>query len=99
MQDLPPGRAQSFTERFFSQARGVLLEEAQKLDFEPTDILEIAQDRAMREDFRKRFQQEANNPELGKLILDYLDGVDIQRVQMNALMMDSMDMKALGVCS
>lgn len=28
-----------------------------------------------------------------------LDGVDIQRVQMNALMMDSMDMKALGVCS
>ncbi len=75
------------------------MEEAQKLDFEPTDILEIAQDRAMREDFRKRFQQEANNPELGKLILDYLDGVDIQRVQMNALMMDSMDMKALGVCS
>jgi len=28
-----------------------------------------------------------------------LDRVDIQRVQMNALMMDSMDMNALGVCS
>jgi hypothetical protein len=28
-----------------------------------------------------------------------LDGVDIQRVQMNALMMDSKDMNALGVCS
>jgi hypothetical protein len=28
-----------------------------------------------------------------------LDGVDIQRVQMNALITDSMEMKALGVCS
>ena len=28
-----------------------------------------------------------------------LDGVDIQRVRMNALMIESMDMNALGVCS
>jgi hypothetical protein len=67
--------AQSLPERFFARARDVLLQEAETLDFQAADILEIAQDRAMREDFRKRFQQETNNLELGKLILDYLDGV------------------------
>jgi uncharacterized protein (DUF1697 family) len=33
------------------------------------------------------------------LLESKLDGVDIQRVQMNALMIESMDMNALGVCS
>ncbi len=52
-----PGHAKNLPERFFSQARRVLLQEANTLDFEPADILSIAQDRAMREDFRNRFRR------------------------------------------
>ncbi len=75
MESQTPGHPQNLPERFFFQARRVLLQEADALDFEPGDILAIAQDRAMRADFRNRFRRETNDQELRKLVLEYLGGV------------------------
>jgi hypothetical protein len=75
MQGKPTASASNLPERFFSEARSVLLQEAGKLTFEPADVLRIAKTRATRADFRRRFRQETDNQELREVILDFLEDV------------------------
>ncbi len=66
---------QSLPARFFEEARKVLLEGMPKLDFGDEEILQIADDLGLRIEFERRFQVEAQDPELKRLIHLYLDSV------------------------
>jgi hypothetical protein len=72
MGDRQPADPDSLAQRFFREARRVLLKESARLAFDATDVLHIAQDPAMQGEFRELFRNEVNNPQLAQLITDYL---------------------------
>jgi hypothetical protein len=68
-----PGDERSLPERFFQEARRVLVKDTDRLVFDAGDILRIAEDTAMQAEFKEMFRTEVNNPQLADIITHHLD--------------------------
>ena len=93
---------QSLPERFFREARLLLLRESETLKFEPEDILNIAQDASLRAEFQELFATANNNPQLGNLIADYLEDVatDLEdKSKLSEIRVELLDRAGVGVAA
>jgi hypothetical protein len=69
----PAAAPRSLPERFFHEARRVLVKDSDRLDFDAADILRIAGDTLLQSEFREIFRNEVNNPQLSDIIVHYLN--------------------------
>jgi hypothetical protein len=93
---------QGLPERFFGEARRLLLRESEKLEFDPDDILKIAQDAALRAEFKDLFVTAVNDPQLGNLIIDYLEDVatDLEdKSKISDIRIELLDRAGVGVAA
>jgi hypothetical protein len=94
------GDAESLPERFFHEARRVLMKEADRLAFDAADILRIAQDAAMRAEFREMFRTEVNNPRLADIVIHYVESIasDLEsRAAISDIKVDLIDRVGMAV--
>jgi hypothetical protein len=100
--DKLPDYEPTLPQRFFQEARRLFTSESDRLHFEPHDLLKIAQDAALRAEFRSLYSTNINDPALEDLIVEFLEDVatDLEdKSKITEIKVELLDRAGLGVAA